>query len=487
MFKRLLTAGAALLVMVVVGMILLVRGAFGSDSARTEISDQLSRALGQTVKAGSISASPIGPTITVRDIAVGDDAAVHIDALQIHPGISALITRRFDGAAVTVSGLHAVLPLKNPLAIGRGGGPLSVSQLASLAITDLEISTHGRRLRINADLHPHGGHALTIARLRVDGDDMHADLNGEITDLTAWRGELNARGDSLDGDVLRSLAWDLLDQPDVTRSPERATAASGYAPLAVNLDVARLTLGPVAASSVKGKAALGPGAVVLDPVSFSVFGGRYQGQVALRFEGGEPAVRWYGDLSNISLAGLTTAATGPPAIAGILSGDVDLAGTGVDFAHALTSVRGSARVTLADGRIGNLGLVRSIVAASAPNPQQAAQQSSGPGDTPFKTFATALSVSGGSASLLDLRIDSDELTLLGGGGIKLDGSAVTIFADVQMSEAVSRQVAAGRGRTLEPGARLTVPVTIRGGTSHYQISVELQEMTTAPLTTEGRR
>jgi hypothetical protein len=483
MVKRLLMAAAALVVIIVVAMVVLAR-AFGSDAGRARITEQLSQALGQTVRAGSISTSLLG-TVTVSDIAVGD-SSIHIDAVRINSGVRALVTRRLDHAAVSVAGLRAALPLQTTLSIADGTGQLALSQLASLSISDLQLSTRGRHVRVTAELRPHDERALTVTRATLDGDDMHAELAGDISDTTIWKGQLSVRGGSLDGDVLRSLAWDLLDQPEPGTSNAPQTAAAGNGRLTLNVDVGRLTFGPVAATAVKGTAALGPGVVMLDPISFGAFGGQYQGQMALRFEGGEPSVRWYGDLSNISIAGLTSASSGAPAITGVLSGDVDLTGTGADFSRSFTSVRGSARITLTDGRIANLGLARSIVAASSPNPQEAAQQSSGPGDTPFKRVATALSVSGGSASLLDLRLDSSEVTLLGGGGVKLDGSAVTVFADVQLSEALSRQVAANRGRTLAAAATLAVPVTIRGSTSHYQVSVELQEMTTAPLTTEGK-
>jgi hypothetical protein len=484
MVKRVLMATAALVLIIVVAMVVLARAAFGSDAGRAQITEQLSQALGQTVRAGSISTSLLG-TVTVSDIAVGD-GSIHIDAVRINSGVGALVSRRLDHAAVSVAGLHAALPLQTTLSIGNGIGPLAMSRLASLSISDLQLSTRGRHVRVTAALRPHDERALTVSHAALDGDDMHAELAGEISDTTIWKGQLSVRGDSLDGDVLRSLAWDLLEQPEPGTSSAPQTAATGNGPLALNVEVGRLTLGPVAATAVKGTGAVGPGAVILDPVSFGAFGGQYQGQIALRFEGGVPSVRWDGALSNISVAGLTSASSGAPAITGVLSGDVDLTGTGADFSRALTSVRGSARITLTDGRIANLGIARSISAASSPNPQQAAQQSSGPGDTPFKTVTTALSVSGGSASLLDLRLHSGELTLLGGGGVKLDGSAVTVFADVQLSEALSKQVAAGRGRRLESAATLAVPVTIRGSTSHYQVSVELQEMTTAPLTTDGR-
>lgn len=160
-----------------------------------------------------------------------------------------------------------------------------------------------------------------------------------------------------------------------------------------------------------------------------------------------------------------------------MSGDVDLTGTGVDFTRAMKAVRGSARITMANGSIGRLGFVRSVLAATSARPQEAAQNPDGPADTTFKTLSSAMTISGGSASLIDLSLDGDDLALVGGGGLRLDGSAVTVFADLRLSEALSRRVAANRGRELAPGLRLSVPVTVRGSTNRYQIEVETQQMT----------
>ena len=67
------------------------------------------------------------------------------------------------------------------------------------------------------------------------------------------------------------------------------------------------------------------------------------------------------------------------------------------------------------------------------------------------------------------------------GGLRLDGSAVTVFSEMQLSDALSAQVASGRGRQLPAGTQLSVPVTIRGTTDRYQIEVDTAG--TAPVRT----
>jgi len=189
MVKRVLIAAAALIAIVVVAVVVLARAAFGTDTARADISQQLSRALGPTATAGSVSVSPFGPTITARDVGVGEGGAIHIDAVRISPGITALVSRRLDGADVTIAGMRVALPLQHWLTLSRGEGPLALSRVRSLTLSDFELSTHGRRLRINGELRPTGDHGWTLSRASIDGDDMHVLLSGAISDTTTWKGE----------------------------------------------------------------------------------------------------------------------------------------------------------------------------------------------------------------------------------------------------------------------------------------------------------
>lgn len=477
MVKRLAIAGVVLVVLAV-ALAVLPRAEFGSAAMRDELTGQLSRAVGLPVTAASIRASALwSVTITLEDVSIGQGSAVRIDKVHIRTGLLSLVTRRMANAALILEHVQAELPGPALAFAAREGAGSGLPTISTITFDDMELATRGRRIRIDAEAEPRGANGLAIERATLEGDDMRTGLTGAITDLSSWSGELTATGDALDGDVLLSLAWDLLDRPGASQPDASAAAPTDRAPLVINLEARRLTMGSLPVTDLKGRAGISQGVAALDPVSFTVLGGRYSGQMTMRFGEGEPSIRWYGDLSNVNLAAVTASQEGSPAISGLISGDVDLTGTGIDFTRAMKAARGSARITMANGSIGRLGLVRSVLAATSARPQEAARNPDGPADTAFKTLSSAMSISGGSASLIDLSLEGDDLALVGGGGLRLDGSAVTVFADLRLSEALSRTVAASRGRDLAPGARLSVPVTIRGNTNRYQIAVETQQMT----------
>lgn len=487
MVKRLLLAGVALVLVALAAAYGTSKSVFASDAAREALTAQLSKALGQPVTAARLDASALtGVTLTLTDVTIGDASPVHVDAIDIRAGLLSLLTRRLDGARVTLHGARVPLPapaitLASPDA--GSAAPVALTSLGEIALDGLELTTRGRRLRVNAVLIPHGDRAITVREATLTADDMRITLAGEIADRSAPEGTLTARANRIDGDLLLALVSEIADRPDgppadaADVDPDASPAPATGPGIAVDVEADRVSLGALTLTGMKGKALVRHGETAFEPVSFGLFSGRYDGQVAVRYAAGQPAVRWYGDLDGIRLADVTAFGDRAGTLTGVLKGDVDLTGSGTDFTRALQSVRGSARITITDGTIGKLAILRSVVAATSANPQQAAENPTGPADTAFKTLSSALTISGGSGSLIDLQADAGDFTLAGAGGLKLDGSAVTVFADLQLSEQLSSQVATGRGRQLAPGARLAVPATIRGNTAHYSVQVDVAEMT----------
>lgn len=483
MSKKLLLVVSAIVVAVPAAAFVMSRSMFGSDTARAALAAQLSSVLGQPVTAAGVRVSALGRvTVTLTDVTIGQQpAAVHIDAVDLRAGLLAVFTGRLDAATITLHGARVQLPapsitLTTP---APDPAPVTLSSVGEIVIDDLQMTTRGRRLRVDAVLVPHGD-AVTVREATLSADDMRMTVEGEIRDRRQFQGELTARTNRIDGDLLLALVSEFAERPAGEPAdgvePSPAPAADPASGLAVTVEADRVSLGPLSLTELKGRATIRPEETVFDPVSFKVFSGHYEGQTALRYARATPSIRWYGDLDGIRLDEVMALGDRAGALTGTLKGDVDLTGSGPDFARALQSVRGSARVTIADGSIGKLALVRSILAATSANPQQAAANPGGPDDTAFRTLVSALTISGGSASLVDLGIESDDLHLAGGGGLRLDGSAVTVFADVESSEALSAQMAAGRGRQLAPGSRLTVPATIRGNTARYSVQVDVTEM-----------
>ncbi|MGE0451515.1 MAG: AsmA-like C-terminal region-containing protein, partial [Vicinamibacterales bacterium] len=469
---------------------------------------ELSRRIGQPVRAARLSVG-VFPRLrlTLHDVSVGTGPLVHVDRVALLAGLPALITRRLDDATLVLSGLESPLPLPL-LAFGTAAsratsstaagvpGPHAAVDLQSIGTIRLEegsFTTRGRTIQVDGELLPHDDGSLTVRDAAIRADEMNLRVDGNVLTRPELAGTLTVRANTIDADLLLAAAAalagrdrphdageagaqmnDRRDDHADARSAETGSPAGG---VKLDIEAGRVSLGPLSLANLDTDATLRRDGVVLEPLAIDLYGGKFTGQIAVRLEDSEPSVRWYGDIANLEVNKVLAAVGAPEAIDGVLNGDVDLTGIGTDFLQALKSVRGSARLQIAKGIIRDLGLARSVLTASSPRPHELVQDPPGPPDTAFDTLSATLTVSGGSASLVEVHASSPELSVEGGGGFKLDGSIVTVFTALRLSPDLSQQVATLRGRTLTPDTRLEVPATIRGSTSHYSVEVDVAEMT----------
>src|SRR5215207_7910405 len=120
MLKKALLAALVLIVLLSSGLFLWARAVFGKDTVRTALADQLSKALGQPVKVGSIAAT-IFPRVTVNlgQVMIGEPARIRVETLHVGTDFAALLSRRIEHARLQLSGAHVELPLP-PFTIGSG-------------------------------------------------------------------------------------------------------------------------------------------------------------------------------------------------------------------------------------------------------------------------------------------------------------------------------------------------------------------------------
>ena len=153
----------------------------------------------------------------------------------------------------------------------------------------------------------------------------------------------------------------------------------------------------------------------------------------------------------------------------------------------MKTARGTARLTVVNGTVKNLALVRSAVAATSLNPQVVISAAQGqPVDEPFTEMGGALSIAAGTASTPDLHFISKDIRLDAGGALKLDGSAVTVQGIVQLSEELSKQANPAIVRALQANGQITLPITVRGTAQKYQIEIDTTALARRALTNEAK-
>ena len=89
-----------------------------------------------------------------------------------------------------------------------------------------------------------------------------------------------------------------------------------------------------------------------------------------------------------------------------------------------------------------LGLVKTIVIATSMRADAKMPPADASSDEPFSEFAAALTLANGTAHTTDLRFESPDVHMRAAGSLRLDGSAIDLRGDVQLSDTLSQQ--AGR-------------------------------------------
>jgi uncharacterized protein involved in outer membrane biogenesis len=377
-------------------------------------------------------------------------------------------------------------------------------------LSGIEIVSRGRTLRGDIDIVPHGASALTIRKVALTADGARLDATGEITDIAGPVGHMDLKAGAVDLDQLLAFASDFMDgsgSPTTAAgtggsgsagngrggsSSGGAGAAPSSAPvkrsapdLTVTLAADRATMAGVSLEGLTGRAHLKGETLSIDPMTFNLFGGSYNGALGATM-GDVPTFSWKAALKDVDVAAVTAFAGSPGVVTGRMAADVNLTGAGIDAATAMKTARGTARVTVTNGVVQNLALVKSAVAATSMNPQAVIASSQGPRDEPFSELGATLAIAGGTASTQDLHFVSKDIRLDAGGALRLDGSAVNLQGAVQMSEELSKQANGTVVRFTQQDGRITLPAVVRGVAGKYSIQIDAASMARRAITNEAR-
>lgn len=492
MVKKVVLGVVIVLLVIGVGGFFWARSVLGTEAVRTALAEQLSKALGQPVTVQGVGAT-IYPrvTVTLTGVTVGAGSEITVRSLDVGTDFGALLSRRIEHAALHVNDARIQLPLPAlKLASSSGGGPAPIELVSvdEVVLSGLQLVSRGRTLQGDIELVPHGTTAVTVRRVALTADSAHIDATGEITSITGPVGTLDIKAGALDLDQLVLFASDFVEGSGAASgAPEGSTAASSTpstADLTVALAADRATMAGVSLEKVSGRAHLKGDDIVVDPMTFNLFGGSYAGSLGANI-GATPTFSWKATLANLDVGAVTAFAGSPGVLTGRLAAAIDLTGSGVDTASAMKTARGTAKLTIKDGTVKNLALVRSAVAATSGNPQAVLAAAQGqPIDEPFSELGATLSIASGTASTPDLHFISKDIRLDAGGALKLDGSGVNLQGSVQLSEELSKQANPAIARVLQQDGKITLPATVRGNAQKYQIQIDTTSIAKRAITNE---
>ncbi len=507
MVKKVVAGAVVVLLLAGAGAFFWARAVFETDLVKHALASQLSRALGQPVTVGSVKAT-VYPrvTISLREVTVGEQREMTMQSIDVGTALGALLSRRIEHATLRVADAHLALPLPDlhlstasSSSAGDASSPVTLVSIDSIELTGIEIVSHGRTLRGDIELVPHGTTGVTLKKVALTADGAAIDATGEITNLAGPAGTLTINAGNLDLDQLITFASDFAAGAS---APPPASAATGAVPaegtavaaavgataanaadLTLTLNAERAAMSGVTLSNVAGTARLQGNRLTIDPMSFGLFDGTYTGTIGAVL-GAVPTFTWRAALTNVDMNAVTSFVGSPGTITGRLSGQVDVEGSGLDAAAAMKTARGTGAVKIVNGTVKNLALVKSAVAATSLDPQAVIAASQGPHDEPFSELGASMSMAGGTASTPDLHFISPDVRLDAGGALRLDGSAVNLIGSVELSEALTKQANAAFVRVAAQNGKISLPITIRGNAGKYALELDTASVAKRAATAE---
>jgi uncharacterized protein involved in outer membrane biogenesis len=496
MLKKLLVGTVLVLLVCGGGLFVWARFVLTGDQVRAAVAAQLTRALGQPVRIGGLSAAILPRvTMTLTDVTLGEPVRVTVKNLDVGTDFRALVRRRIEHGSVRLAGARFELPLP-PLTLGGattseaapGRPPVEIVSVDQILLDDVELVSGGRTLRGDLELVPEHGD-ITVRRVSLAAGDTAMDVTGTITDLSGPVGELSIKAGRLNALDLIGFLADFSRGASTTAAPGTAghgqtratTPTSSAMNLRVSLEAERANFMSLVLDRITGRARVTPEAVVVEPARFGVLGGQYDGMLTIALS--QPTPFTLGaSLAGIDMGALTRFAGSPDSITGRLSGRMDVSGRGTSPGEILRSVRGVARVDVRDGSVKGLGLVRSVVLAGSMRAASQAQLGTATTDEPFSRLSATLDIAGGVATTRDLRFESKNLLLTGAGSFRLDGTAVNITSRVQLSDELSRQAGQDLLRYTQDQGRVTLPATVTGSLGAFNVRIDIADVLKRAIT-----
>jgi uncharacterized protein involved in outer membrane biogenesis len=492
--KRLLAVVIVLVLVVGIGVFVLARRVLTGANVRAAIAAQLSSAIGQPVSIAGIDAS-VYPRVTIdlTGVKIGDPVRIDLASVHVGTGLRALISRRIEGADVRVDGARLTLPLPD-LSGPRGGSapapsdgsPIEIVSIDEIVLRNVEVISGGRTLRGDIELVPQGT-GVQLRRVDLAADDTRIAMTGALTSLAPVAGALDVKAAALDVDRLIAFLTEFAASATTATPATTAAAPTPVGRVTVALAIDKATAGGLTFTGFSSTAVLTPGAVTFDPLAFGVFGGRYQGTMALALAD-IPRFQWRAKVSGIDVPALMAFAGSPGAITGTLAGTVSLDGEAAALEQALRSAHGQARVDLTDGTVAGLQLVRTLVTAgsgrggllaSASQAVTSAQTSTG-GER-FSRLGATLRVSDGALATDDLAMTSTDVDLTASGTLRLADLSADFGGRAQLSPALSQQAGTDLYRYTQEGGRVTLPVTVSGPLRHLAVRVDVADAATRAI------
>lgn len=373
-------------------------------------------------------------------------------------------------------------------------GPLTTTLWTGpgISASGIEVDSEGarlfdaRRARVRFALGPLFRGRVVPRKLTIDDGTFHA---GPRVAADAFRLEVRLPPDFATGGAIEGT-WGarvpgLRARAEASFVARRSGEAFEIPSMTVRCGAAALHLeGAATALAVRfeapsvraeGHARVEAGALEIDDLTFTAYGGRGRGSIAAALAAAGRPFHLRAEAEGVGTAGLLTAIAPKlgPAIEGTGSFAFEVSGRATGDAP-LDGLAGSARVAIRDGRIATVGLMRQVGRLL----ELAGGKGIGREDTPFEHMTATFRIEGGAARTDDLEFRSPDLDLDGKGTVGLRG-ALGLSVVASLSKAASADLVAKTPQLkfrVGGDGRVTVPLKIRGNLGSPSVQLDLDRV-----------
>lgn len=320
--------------------------------------------------------------------------------------------------------------------------------------------------------------SLNLGKFAVTLDDSSITGNLNLSDLARMSGNFTVNIDAIDLDRYLAPADD----------SAAAVASDETAPLPVEelralnlrgtLNIGELTLSGLQLSDIAVPLDAAAGVVTLNPVKATLYGGSFNGNIALNVTGLEPAATVATTLNGINLAPLLQDFMDATYLTG--SGNIELAlqGRGADVPTIKRNLNGSGKLALEDGVLGGVDVGSTLALVETMIRSKRVVTLPQGGETAFDSFSATLNINNGVVSTNDLLVGAPGWRL-GGAGTLIDLDKETIAFN--MVAAVDKATAKVAEEEFDIGGH-TLPIACTGSVSNPRCLPDAQAIIASAVT-----
>jgi hypothetical protein len=472
--RRILLIGlgclAALVILAAAGLYWFLSG----DGIRTALERQATAWLGQPVHITSAHVEFV-PRLAIRldGVTMGEPAQVTLSEVAVSTALRALVGGRIADAEVRIrnSRVNLPLPFALPSSATAESEPadaapfaITVESIRSIALQDVTIASRGHEIRVSADSSL-AGTTLQLQQFTAESGKTSIAAQGVVELEPRVDATIDVAANRIDLDELVALA-DAFSGSASSGSPAARPTSSETAPLIkAHVTAQSGTIGGVEVGQVVGDIQVEGDRAVLSPLTFQVFGGRFEGSFNATLQE-RMAVAIRSRLIGLNVAELAAFGGSANTISGTLTGQGNFTGSGRDFAEVLSGARGIGTAEIVDGTIQRLGLVRTVVLFfGRPAPDAAAATDA------FSRMDLKFSLARQTFNADTFSLLSPDADISGNGTLAVPTKALNGRFNLMLSEALSSQAGTDLLRYTREGNRVLLPATLGGTLESPRLSI----------------